>query len=61
MKMDPNEMTPDYVSLEEANKEIRRLQQALFNDRTMYWKKIEKLMLDIKSLKGQLKTQLKGD
>lgn len=55
MKMDPNEMTPDYVSLEEANKEIRRLQQALFNDRTMYWKKIEKLMLDIKSLKGQLK------
>lgn len=59
--MDPNEMTPDYVSLEEANKEIRRLQQALFNDRTMYWKKIEKLMLDIKSLKGQLKTQLKGD
>ena len=25
MKMDPNEMTPDYVSLEEANKEIRRL------------------------------------
>ncbi len=55
MKMDPNEMTPDHVSLEEANKEIRRLQQALFDDRTMYWKKIEKLMLDIKSLKGQLK------
>jgi len=55
MKMDPNEMTPDHVSLEEANKEIRRLQQALFDDRTMYWEKIEKLMLDIKNLKGRLK------
>ncbi len=55
MKMDPNEMTPDYVSLEEANKEIRRLQPALFDDRTMYWEKIEKLMLDIKNLKGRLK------
>lgn len=62
-KLDPLELTPPYASLDEANKEVRRLQEALYSERSMYWHKIEKLMFDIRALKGVIRvlTSKKND